>query len=191
MGADYPEPVFIEPDYRFFVDEGRTPKETIEFVLKLLEKFGNDSRNILDFMNGVYKSHDVVFALIYGSAVNPNSAPSEIEDVDILIATRDRKFVYQWVQHKGTEIRYLLLSELINYLTVEKRFFLPVFTKEYNAIGGIFANGLLAIKFSKELEDVIYSVRQNFQKIHVKALSQIVENDCKKRIEKALLLLRK
>jgi predicted metal-dependent hydrolase len=67
---------------------------------------------------------------------------------------------------------------------VGKRFFLPVFTKEYNAMGGIFANGLLTIKVSKELENTIKGVRQNFNKIHVKALSQIVENDCKKRMEK-------
>ncbi len=132
----------------------------------------------------VYKSHDVVFALIYGSAVNPNAPPSEIEDVDILISTRNKKFLYHWDQPKGTEIRYLFVSEIENYLTVEKRFFLPVFSKEYNSLGGIFANGFLAIKFSKELENIIHGVRRNFQKIYVKALSQIVENDCKKRMEK-------
>jgi hypothetical protein len=67
---------------------------------------------------------------------------------------------------------------------VGKKFFLPVFTKEYNAMGGIFANGLLTIKFSKELENIVHDVRQYFSKIHIKALSQIVENDCKKRVEK-------
>ena len=39
-------------------------------------------------------------------------------------------------------------------------------------------------RHSKELENIIQGVRQNFNKIHMKALSQIVENDCKKRVEK-------
>jgi hypothetical protein len=51
-------------------------------------------------------------------------------------------------------------------------------------MGGIFANGLVTIKFSKELENVIHDVRRSFIKIHIKALSQIVENDCKKRTKK-------
>lgn len=138
----------------------------------------------MKFLNRVYKSHDAVFAFFYGSALNINLEISEIEDVDVFIATRNKKFVYDWDRPKGTEIRYHLVSELKNYLKVGKRFFLPVFTKEYNAMGGIFANGLLTIKVSKELENTIKGVRQNFNKIHVKALSQIVENDCKKRMEK-------
>ena len=185
MHTDYPGPVFIEPDYRYFIKSGQKREETIDFVLQVLKEFGNDPKSISEFMNRVTKSHDVVFAFIYGSAVNSNYALSEIEDVDILIATRTRKFIYQWDQPKGTEIRYMLLSEIENYLTVQKRFFLPVFTKEYNTMGGIFANGLLALKFSKGLENIIQGVRQNFNKIHVKALSQIVENDCKKRVEKS------
>ena len=124
-------------------------------------------------MNRVYKSHDVVFAFFYGSALNINLEIFEIEDVDVFVATRNKKFVYEWDRPKGTEIRYLLVSELKNYLKVGRKLFLPVFTKEYNAI-----------KFSKELENTIRGVRQNFNKIHIKALSQIVENDCKKRIEK-------
>jgi len=184
MSADYPEPVFIEPDYRFFVDTGQTAEETIDFVLRVLKEFGNDSQSIWEFVNRVYKSHNVIFAFFYGSALNINLEISEIEDVDVFVATRNKKFVYDWDRPKGTEIRYLLVSELKNYLKVEKRFFLPAFNKEYNAMGGIFANGLLTIKFSKELENIIQGVRQNFNKIHVKALSQIVENDCKKRMEK-------
>ena len=182
---DYQKLTFIRPDNRFFVDTGETAKERIAFVLRILEGFGNNPENISEFMNRVYMSHDVAFAFIYGSAVNSNSELSEIEDIDILVVTQgDIKFVYDWDRPKGTEIRYLLVSELKNYLKVEKRFFLPVFTKEYNTLGGIFANGLLTIKFSKELENIIQGVRQNFNKIHVKALSQIVENDCKKRVEK-------
>ena len=184
MSADYQKPAFIEPDYRFFVDTGQTAEETIDLVFKVLEKFDNDSQSIWEFVNRVYKSPDVVFAFFYGSALNINLEISEIEDVDVFVATRNKKFVYDWDRPKGTEIRYLLVSELKNYLKVEKRFFLPVFTKEYNTLGGIFANGLLTIKFSKELENIIQGVRQNFNKIHVKALSQIVENDCKKRVEK-------
>jgi hypothetical protein len=184
MSADYPKPAFIEPDYRFFVDTGQTAEETIDLVFKVLEKFDNDSQSIWEFVNRVYTSHDVAFAFFYGSALNFDLEISEIEDVDVFVATRNKKFVYDWDRPKGTEIRYLLVSELKNYLKVEKRFFLPVFTKEYNAMGGIFANGLLTIKFSKELENTIRGVRQNFNKIHVKALSQIVENDCKKRVEK-------
>ena len=184
MSADYQKPAFIEPDYRFFVDTEQTAEETIDLVFKVLEKFDNDSQSIWEFVNRVYKSHDVVFAFFYGSALNINLEISEIEDVDVFVATRNKKFVYDWDRPKGTEIRYLLVSELENYLKVEKRFFLPVFTKEYNTLGGIFADGLLAIKFSKELENIIQGVRQNFNKIHVKALSQIVENDCKKRVEK-------
>jgi hypothetical protein len=184
ISLDFQHLIFLEPDYRYFINNGRTTEETIYFVLKVLKEFGNDPNSISDFMNRVYKSNDVVFALIYGSAVNSNAAPSEIEDVDILIATRNRKFVYDWDQPKGTEIRYLFVTEIEDYLTVKKRFFLPVFSKEYNTLGGIFANGLLAIKFSKELENIIHGVRRNFQKIYVRALSQIVENDCKKRIEK-------
>ena len=135
-------------------------------------------------MNRVYTSHDVAFAFIYGSAVNSNSTISEIEDVDILVVTQgDRKFVYEWEAPKGTEIRYLRLSEIKDFLKVEKRFFLSVLTKEYNSLGGIFANGLV-IKGSRDLDAMVSEVRQNFHKIHIKALSQIVENDCRKRIEK-------
>jgi hypothetical protein len=184
MSADYPKPAFIEPDYRFFVDTGQTAEETIDLVFRVLEKFDNDSQSIWEFVNRVSKSRDVVFAFFYGSVLNLNLEISEIEDIDVFVATRTKKFVYDWDRPKGTEIRYLLVSELKNYLKMEKRFFLPVFTKEYNALGGIFANGLLAIKLSKELENTIRGVRQNFNKIHVKALSQIVENDCKKRVEK-------
>lgn len=184
MSLDFKHLIFLEPDYRYFINNGRTREETIDFVLKVLKEYGNDPESISDFMNRVYKNNDVVFAFIYGSAVNSNEAPSEIKDVDILIATQNRKFVYDWDQPKGTEIRYLFVTEIKDYLTVKKRFFLPVFSKEYNTLGGIFANGLLAIKFSKELEKIIHGVRRNFQKTYVRALSQIVENDCKKRMEK-------
>ncbi|MCD6297906.1 MAG: hypothetical protein J7M30_12220 [Deltaproteobacteria bacterium] len=184
MSADYPKPVFIEPDYRFFVDTGQTAEETIAFVLRLLKEFGNDSESIWEFVIRVNKSRDVAFAVIYGSALNINLGISEIEDVDVFVATRNRKFVYDWDRPKGTEIRYLLVSEVKNYLKVGRKLLLPVFTKEYNAMGGIFVNGLLTIKFSKELENTIRGVRRNFNKINIKALSQIVENDCKKRIEK-------
>jgi len=184
MNKDYPKPVFIEPDYRFFVDKGQTEEETIDFVLRVLKGFGNDSQSISEFTNRVYKSHDVVFAFFYGSALNINLEIFEIEDVDVFVATRNKKFVYDWDRPKGTEIRYLLVSELKNYLKVGRKLFLPVFNKEYNALGGIFANGTLTIKSSKELENIIHGVRKNFKKIHIKALSQIVENDCKKRVEK-------
>ena len=184
MNSDYPKPTFIKPDYRFFVDTGQTTEETIEWVFSVLEKFDNDSQGIWEFVKRVTKSQDVVFAFFYGSALNINLGISEIEDVDVFVATHHKKFVYDLDRPKGTEIRYHLVSELKNYLKVGKRFFLPVFTKEYNAMGGIFANGLLAIKFSKELENTIRGVRQNFNKIHIKALLQIVENDCKKRVEK-------
>ena len=181
---DYPGLIFVEPDDRYFVNSKRTREEAIAFLLQGFEQFGNDPKSISEFMNRVTKSPDVVFALIYGSAVNTHAGPSEIEDVDILIATRNKKIVYDWDQPKGTEIRYLLVSEIENFLKVEKKFFLPVFKKEYNALGGIFANGLLAIKFSKELENIIQSVRRHFQKISIKALAQMVENDCKKMMEK-------
>ena len=183
MSLDFEHLIFLKPDYRYFINNGQKREETIDFVLKVLKAFGNDPESISEFMNRIYKNHDVVFAFIYGSAVNSNSALSEIEDVDILVASRNKKFVYDWDQPKGTEIRYMLLSEIENYLTVQKRFFLHAFSKEYNALGGIFANGLLVIKLSKELENIIHGVRRNFSKIHVKALSQIVENDCKKRVE--------
>ena len=184
MKYNFPKLTFIEPDYRFFVDRGQTTEGTIEWVFRVLEKFGNDSQGIWEFVNRVTNSHDVVFAFFYGSALNINLEISEIEDVDAFVATRNEKFVYDWDRLKGTEIRYHLVSELKNYLKVGKRFFFPVFTKEYNLMGGIFANGLLTIKSSTEFEDTIKSVRENFNKIHIKALSQIVENDCKKRIEK-------
>jgi hypothetical protein len=184
MSADYPKPAFIEPDYWFFVDTGQTAEETIDFVFRVLEKFDNDSQSIWEFVNRVYKSQDAAFAFFYGSALNINLEISEIEDVDFFVSTRNKKFVYDWDRLKGAEIRYLLVSELKSYLKVGKKFFLPVFTKEYNAMGGIFANGLLTVKFSKELENIVHDVRQYFSKIHIKALSQIVENDCKKRVEK-------
>ena len=184
MPLDFQHLVFLQPDYRFFVDSGQTAEETMDLVFRVLEKYDNDSQSIWEFVNRVCKSHDVVFAFFYGSALNINLEISEIEDVDVFVATRNKKFVYDWDRPKGTEIRYYLVSELKNYLKVEKKFFLPVFTEEYNAMGGIFANGLLTIKFSKELENTIRGVRQHFNKIHVKALSQIVENDCKKRVEK-------
>lgn len=184
ISLDFQNLIFIQPDYRYFTNNGRTKEETIDSVLRVLEEFGNEPEGISNFLNRAYKSHDVVFALIYGSAVNSNVRASEIEDVDILISTRNKKFVYDWDQPRGTEIRCLFVSEIEHYLTVKKRFLSSVFSKEYNTLGGIFANGLLIIKFSKELENIIHGVRRNFQKIYVKALSQIVENDCKKKIEK-------
>ena len=184
MNTDSPKLTFIEPDYRFFVDRGKTAEEIIDFIFRVLEKFGNDSQGIWEFVNRVTKSRNVVFAFFYGSALNINLDISEIKDIDIFVATRNKKFVYDWERPKGTEIRYHLVSELKNYLKVEKRFLFPVFTEEYKAMGGIFVNGLLTIKPSKELENTIRDVRQDFNKIHTKALSQIVENDCKKRIEK-------
>ena len=184
MSTDFPKLTFIEPDYRFFVDRGQTTEETIRFIVSVLKKFSNDSQEIWEFVNRITKSRDVVFAFFYGSALNINLEISEIEDIDVFMATRNNKFVYDWDRPKGAEIRYHLVSELKNYLRVEKRFFFPVFTEEYNAMGGIFANGILTIKFPKALENTIREVRQNFYKIHIKALSQIVENDCKKRVEK-------
>lgn len=182
---DYQKLTFIQPDNRFFIGTGQRAEERIAFVLRILEGFGNNPENISEFMNRVYMSHDVAFAFIYGSAVNSNLALSEIEDVDILVATQgDKKFVYEWAIPKGTEIRYLRLSEIKDFLKVEKRFCSSVFTEEYNSLGGIFVNGLVVIKGSRELDAMVSEVRQNFHKIHIKALSQIVENDCRKRIEK-------
>lgn len=182
---DYKKLTFIQPDNRFFIDAGQRAEERIAFVLRILEGFGNNPENISEFINRICMSHDVVFAFIYGSAVNSNLALSETEDIDILVVTQgDRKFVYEWDAPKGTEIRYLRLSEIIDFLKVEKRFFSSVFTKEYNSLGGIFANGLVVIKGSMDLDAIVTEVRHNFHKIHIKALSQIVENDCRKRIEK-------
>lgn len=181
---DFQNLIFIEPDERYFINNGQTKEETINFVLQVLKAFGNDPETISEFMKRTYNSRDVVFALFHGSAVNTTALPSEIEDVDILIATKNRKFVYGWDQPKGTEIHYLFQKEIENFLKVEKRFFVPVFKKEYNALGGIFANGVLAIKFSKELEDIIQGVRRHFQKVSIKALSQMVENDCKKKMKR-------
>lgn len=184
MSIDYPNLTFIQPDHRFFVDKGQTTEETIGFVVRVLENFGNDSQRIWEFVNRVTKCRDVVFAFFYGSVLNINLEIFEIEDTDIFMATRNKKFVYDWDRPKGAEIRYHFVSELKNYLKVGKKFLLPIFSEEYKAMGGIFANGLLAIKFSEELENMIHDVRRSFGKIHIKALSQIVENDCKKRIEK-------
>ena len=182
---DYKKLTFIQPDNRFFVDAGQRAEEQIAFVLRILEGFGNDPESISEFMNRVCMGHDVVFAIIYGSAVNSNLELAEIEDIDILVVTQgDKKFLYEWDAPKGTEIRYLRLSEIIDFLKVEKRFFSSVFTKEYNALGGIFANGLVVVKGSRDLDAIVTEVRQNFHKIHIKALSQMVENDCRKRIEK-------
>ena len=182
---DYQKLTFIRPDNRFFLDTGQTTDERIASVLRTLKGFGNDPVSISEFMHRVYKCHDVVFAFIYGSAVNSNLALSEIEDIDILVATQgDKKFVYEWDAPKGTEIRYLRLSEIIDFIEVKKRFFSSVFTREYNSLGGIFANGLVVIKGSRELDGIVSDVRQNFYKIHIRAFSQIVENDCKKSIEK-------
>jgi hypothetical protein len=184
MSADYPEPVFIEPDYRFFVNDGRTGEEKTGFVLRVLKEFANDDQSISEFMKRVYSSQHVAFSFIYGSALNDNVEISEIEDVDVFVATRNKKFVYNWDKPKGGEIRYHLVSEIKNHLKVGRRFFLHVFTKEFNTLGGIFANGLLAIKFSKELENIIHDARKNFYRIHIKALSQMVENDCRKKMGK-------
>jgi len=182
---DYQKLTFIQPDNRFFVDAGQRAEEQIAFVLTILEGFGNNPESLSEFMNRVCMGHDVAFAIIYGSAVNSNLALAEIEDIDILVVTQgDKKFLYEWDAPKGTEIRYLRLSEIIDFLKVEKRFFLSVFTKEYNSLGGIFANGLVVIKGSTDLDAIVTEVRQNFHKIHIKALSQMVENDCRKRIEK-------
>lgn len=180
------ELTFIPPDYRYFVDTGERADERIASVLSTLEGSGNDPESISEFMNRVYMSHGVAFAFIYGSAVNSNLALSETEDIDILVVTQgDRKFVYEWDAPKGAEIRYLHLSEIRGFLRVEKRFFSSVFSKEYNSLGGILVSGLVVIKGSSELDEMVSDVRQNFPKIHIKALSQIVENDCRKMVEKS------
>jgi len=57
-------------------------------------------------------------------------------------------------------------------------------SEEYGVLGGIFSNGLLALKFSKELENIVRDVRKNFGKTHLKLLTQVVEYDCKKRVDK-------
>lgn len=182
---DYQGLTFIRPDNRFFVGIGQTAVEKIASVLNILEGFGNNPENISEFMKRVYMSHDVAFAFIYGSALNSNSVLSEIEDIDILVVTQgNKKFIYEWEAPKGAEIRYMRLSEIRDFLKVEKRFFSSVFTKEYNSLGGVLANGLVVIKGSRDLDGIVSQVRQNFSKIHIQALSQIVENDCRKRIEK-------
>lgn len=153
--------------------------------MRILEGFGNEPASISEFLKSVCINHDVAFAFFYGSALNSNSTLSEIEDIDILVVTQgDKKFVYDWDVPKGAEIRYLRLSEIRGFLKVEKQFFTSVFTKEYNLIGGILVGGLVVIKGSRKLNAMVFEARQDFYKIHIKALSQIVENDCRKRIEK-------
>ena len=184
MYSTYKRLVYFEPDYRFFVDDGHSAEAKVEFLLQVIQDFGNDSEDISLFFKKVSNSKDAAFAFIFGSAVNSNLGDSEIEDVDFLVVSRDKKFVYDWDQPKGMDTRYLRLSELEEYLKVEKRFFSRVFSKEYNALGGIFSNGLVAIKSSEELENVLSNVRRYFPKIHIEALSQMVEYDCRKWLEK-------
>ncbi|MBU0735638.1 MAG: hypothetical protein KKG10_15980 [Proteobacteria bacterium] len=181
---DYQALTFIRPDARFFIDTGQTADERIAFVLKILERSGNDPDSISAFMNGIHNSHDVAFAFIYGSAINSNLGLCDIEDVDVLIATQgDKKFVYEWDALRGAEIRYLRLSEIRDILRVEKRLFSTTFPREFNSLGGILANGLVVIKPSSDLERMVFNVRESFHKIYVKALSQMVENECIKRIK--------
>jgi hypothetical protein len=176
---------FIRPDSRFFDDTGQSTEQRIDRAMTVLERFGNSPDTVSEFITRVCKSRDVAFAFIYGSLVNSNRALSEVEDADILIVTRGtKKFVYEWDLPKGAEIRYLRLSEMRDFLKVERRFFSPVFTKEFLALGGILANGLMAIKQSRDLDEMISKARRAFYRIHIRALSQIVENDCRKQIEK-------
>ncbi|OEU44658.1 MAG: hypothetical protein BBJ60_09520 [Desulfobacterales bacterium S7086C20] len=184
MFSTYEELIYFEPDYRFFVDDGQSAEAKVDFLLNVIEDFGNDSEGISVFFESVSNSKDASFAFIFGSAVNSNLGVSEIEDVDFFVVTRDRKFVYDWDQPKGMDTRYLRLSELEECLKVEKRFFSRVFSKEYNVLGGIFSNGLVAIKSSKDLENILLNVRKNFPKIHIQALSQMVEYDCRKWLDK-------
>ncbi|MCP4666435.1 MAG: hypothetical protein GY849_08705 [Deltaproteobacteria bacterium] len=180
MFSTYEQLLYCKPDYRFFVDDGQSAEEKVDFLLKALDDFGNDSEVISQFIESVSNSKDVAFAFIFGSAVNANPGVPEIEDVDFFVVTRDRKFVYDWKQPKGMDTRYLRLSEMNEYLKIEKKFLSRVFGKEYDVLGGIFSNGLVAVKPSKDLEDILLHVRQNFPKIHIQALSKMVEYDCRK-----------
>jgi hypothetical protein len=155
----------------------------VNFLLKVIEDFGNDRKDISLFFKNVSDSTDAAFAFVFGSAVN-SAEVSKIEDVDFFVVTRDKKFVYDWNQLKGMDTRYLRLSELEEYLKVEKRCFSRVFSKEYDVLGGIFSNGLVAVKSSKDLEKILSSIRKNFQKINIQALSQMVEYDCRKWLDK-------
>jgi hypothetical protein len=184
MFSTYEQLVYFDPDYRFFVDDGKSAETKIDFLLKVIEDFGNDSEGISVFVESVSNSKDAAFAFIFGSAVNSNLGVSEIEDVDFFVVTRDKKFVYDWDQPKGMDTRYLRLSEMEEYLKVEKIFFSRAFSKEYNVLGGIFSNGFVAIKSSKDLENILLNVRKNFPKVHIQALSQMVEYDCGKWLDK-------
>ncbi|MBW2111923.1 MAG: hypothetical protein JRF51_10635 [Deltaproteobacteria bacterium] len=176
---------FVRPDPRFFLDIWHTPEEPVARVTAILEGFGNDRSDVSGFIRGVSGCGDVDFSFIYGSAVNSTAGFDEIEDVDILVVTRGRKkFVYEWEAPRGTEIRYLRLSEMRDFLRVEKRLFSYIFTREYNSLGGILANGLLVIKGSGELDRLVSEVRRHFQRVQIKALSQLVEDDCRKMVEK-------
>jgi hypothetical protein len=184
MFSTYERLEYFHPDYRFFVDDGKSEKDSVDSLFKVLKEFGNDSKGISAFVERVSSSKEVVFAFIFGSAVNSNLGVSEIEDVDFFVVTRGRKFVYDWDQPKGMDTRYLRLSEMEAYLKVGKRFFSRVFTREYHVLGGIFSNGLVAVKSSRELETILRHVRKNFPIIHMQALSQMVEYDCRKWLDK-------
>ena len=156
MFSTYERLKYFHPDYRFFVDDGQHAAAKIDFLVMVLKDFGNSSEGISAFVESVSSSKNVAFAFIFGSAVNSNMEVTEIEDVDFFVVTRDRKFVYDWDQPKGVDTRYLRLSEMEEYLKVEKRFFSRAFSREFHVLGGIFSNGLVAVKSSRDLENILY-----------------------------------
>jgi hypothetical protein len=180
MFSNYDQIVYYQPDYRFFVDRGESREERVSFLVEVLEGFGNNREGISVFMERVFGSRDVAFAFVFGSVVNSNLRVSEIEDVDLFIVSHDRKFIHDWDDLKGLDTRYLRLSEIETSLRLKKRFFHKVFNREYHALGSIFSNGLLVLKSSKVLENIVSQVRRDFSKIDICALSQMVEYDCGK-----------
>ena len=93
MFPTYDRLVYFKPDYRFFIEDGRSQEDRVDFLFKVIEDFGNDSEDISVFMERVSNNKDTAFAFIFGSAVNSNVGVSEIEDVDFFVVTRGRKFV--------------------------------------------------------------------------------------------------
>jgi hypothetical protein len=171
---------YIAPDPRYFRKSVKSAHEMTERILDIMNHFGHDKDSTRAFFLNLCESSRVVFALLYGSALSPRVAVSEIEDVDCLVVTQGQRVAPEWKQPTGVEVHFLRLGELTEHLMPDKARRRDIYPKAYDALAGIFAGPLLVIKYSEHLDAIIRKVRGHLGRSFKRTLSQLVEYDCMK-----------
>ena len=172
--------VYVPGDSRYFVPCSESVHDSVSFLLKALERLGNESARVQTFFHQVQTHADVSFAICYGSVLNTYLAVSDVEDVDILIAVKGEKVVYDWSQPRGAEVRCMKLAEIRDQLGYKRLSTRRSNHTAYHSLAGMFAGPFLVIKQSEELDGIIQRVRPVFHRTYRRTLSQIVEHECAK-----------